>query len=68
MNTSKHGNGKLTQHELLSLGALAHAIVVANARDFRLVTFTGHRREDANMFAYAARSHVVVVRSLVYAV
>ena len=41
---------------------------MANAGDFGLVTLTGHRREYANMFAYAARAHVVVVRSLVYVI
>lgn len=39
---------------------------MANAGDFGLVTLTGHRREYANMFAYAARAHVVVVRSLMW--
>ena len=55
---------KLTEHELLVLGALAHVVEVSDAGDFGFVTFAGHRRENANVFAYAARPHVIVVRSL----
>ena len=57
---------ELTEHELLVLGTLAHAVEVSDAGDLGLVALAGHRRENANVFAYTTRPHVIVVRSLVY--
>ena len=56
---------RLTKHELLVLGTLAHAVEVSDAGDLGLVALAGHRRENANVFAYTTRPHVIVVRSLV---